>query len=430
MTPPDFSVLLLAWDEADPRVAVLGGAALPPTLPLVYRLAAEQPVVALYPHLPEAPETDTENRPATAASSRTKASAAEDTAADTEISALETAVEAGTPGIRRLDQPVLVARSAPFASLLIGLNELNEADAAQVEAALPAPNPAAQPASALARSQWPTGVNAPQGLSWQTPAAPYLGSSTVAGPPVVAPVPSPRPTPTVREAADLAQAARSWPTGFSPLATAAALAPTDGEAAPDAAEEDTSEAGPTLRPEAFDEPIEEMGPDEASDLSAPEDNLTPDKPAPSASVPELPAPPPPEAVLTARTPALDGLNFRMIEYARQAARLVRNHAEFGVIYAPNWPAWLAALEIRNSTGQPLVLYAASLATDFTSPAERGWLLEIERMALRRARLILVPDDGVGQRMRAQYGTSIGEILVVAAADEDAVQHALQGAATS
>ena len=41
MTLPEFSVLLLAWDDADPSVAVLGGAALPPTLPLVYQLAAQ-----------------------------------------------------------------------------------------------------------------------------------------------------------------------------------------------------------------------------------------------------------------------------------------------------------------------------------------------------------------------------------------------------
>ena len=53
MTPPEFSVLLLAWDDADPTVAVLGGAALPPTLPLVYQLAAQQPVLAVYPHLPD-----------------------------------------------------------------------------------------------------------------------------------------------------------------------------------------------------------------------------------------------------------------------------------------------------------------------------------------------------------------------------------------
>jgi hypothetical protein len=114
----------------------------------------------------------------------------------------------------------------------------------------------------------------------------------------------------------------------------------------------------------------------------------------------------------------------MIQYARQAAQLVRGRTNFGVIYAPNWPAWLAALEIRNSTGQPLVVYAASLAIDFSSPAERGWLLEVERMTLRRARVILVPDESLRHRLREHYGATIGEVRVVLAADEEAVQRVL------
>ena len=114
----------------------------------------------------------------------------------------------------------------------------------------------------------------------------------------------------------------------------------------------------------------------------------------------------------------------MIQYARRAAQLVRDRNDFRVIYAPNWPAWLAALEIRNSSRQPLVLYVASLAADFAAPAERGWLLEVERMTLRRATLILVPDEDLCRRLRAQYGATIGEIRVVAAADEPRVQQVL------
>ncbi|GAC1599484.1 MAG: hypothetical protein NVS3B25_26430 [Hymenobacter sp.] len=103
---------------------------------------------------------------------------------------------------------------------------------------------------------------------------------------------------------------------------------------------------------------------------------------------------------------------------------MRERSDFGVIYAPNWPAWLAALEIRNSTGQPLVLYAASLAADFAIAAERGWLLEVERMTLRRAHVILVPNESLRQRLGEQYGTTIGQVRVVAAADEAAVQRML------
>ncbi|MFC7668094.1 hypothetical protein ACFQT0_12395 [Hymenobacter humi] len=67
MTLSDFSVLLLAWDDADPSVAVLGGTALPPTLPLVYQAAAQQPVVALYPNLPPAKNQPKPQKPNPAA---------------------------------------------------------------------------------------------------------------------------------------------------------------------------------------------------------------------------------------------------------------------------------------------------------------------------------------------------------------------------
>ena len=99
-------------------------------------------------------------------------------------------------------------------------------------------------------------------------------------------------------------------------------------------------------------------------------------------------------------------------------------ADFGVIYAPNWPAWLAALEIRTSSGRPLVLYLASLATDLPSPAEHGYQLEMERMAMRRARLVLVPDDTLHHRLLALYEDAAGKVRVVAATDDAAVQRVL------
>jgi hypothetical protein len=233
--------------------------------------------------------------------------------------------------------------------------------------------------------------------------------------------------PTVREAADLALGTALSTAPAAPVPAAAQ--PSKPPAAEDSALAPDPELAEVLRPAPFDEISPEPGPAEALDLLAPEDDITPDAlpagrppvpPAPEAAQLAPPAPSEPQP----RRPALDGLNYRMIQYARQAAQLVRGQTNFGVIYAPNWPAWLAALEIRNSTGQPLVVYAASLAVDFGSRAERGWLLEVERMTLRRARVILVPDESLRHRLREQYGTTIGEVRVVLAADEEAVQGVL------
>ncbi|MDQ2772541.1 MAG: glycosyltransferase family 4 protein, partial [Bacteroidota bacterium] len=198
---------------------------------------------------------------------------------------------------------------------------------------------------------------------------------------------------------------------------------------------------------AFDETVEEMGAAEASDLDASEDDLTLDEDVPATDSPgavlqvAMPAGTGVSLVassvakaapvttaaraagpgLLPRQPRFDGLNFRMIQYARRAMQLVAGHGDFGVIYAPGWPAWLAALEIRNRTGRPLVLYAAALASDTAAPAERGWLLHIERMALRRARLVLVPDAGMQQQLCTLLGADLGEVRIVPAADETALQ---------
>ena len=448
MTPPDFSVLLLAWDEADPRVAVLGGAALPPTLPLVYHLAAQQPVLAVYPHLPapaEPPQAaaaeTTVTPPASSPANARPAPAAPPTQPEPAEAAPPPAPVAG---VRRLPPPTPSEENAapvPAASFLVGLDDLAAADAPREPDALP--RPAAAPAARP--NQWPTGVHASQRLRGEVPAAPYLGASPApvmvpVAAPVVVPVPTPRPSPTVREAAGLLRAtAPAGPAAPPPGRTApAALPPRMPRQAGDLFFDPDPELPLAFAyaAEIFAEPSEEVGAAEANALEAPEDDLTLDAPPAPAALPALPMAPPaaPEpaepagnlpATRVARLPALDGLNFRMIQYARQAAQLVRGRTDFGVIYAPNWPAWLAALEIRNHSGQPMVLYAAVLAAEFEARAERGWLLEVERMAFRRARLILVPSESQRARLYEHHDAAhIGEVRVVAAADEAAVQAVL------
>ncbi|WP_460616334.1 glycosyltransferase family 4 protein [Hymenobacter ruber] len=456
ITPPEFSVLLLAWDDADPTVAVLGGAALPPTLPLVYQLAAQQPVLAVYPHLPAGggrSEHGTANAPETPKAPATDASVA---ASETPVAANAVAVSAATevaagaadtldsavdgPGLQVLPALVSGMRVAAPAlqSRIIGLAELEAPVPAASPASATPTAPSATPLPTLpatpSRSQWPTGIHAPAlAGQWQAPAAPYLGAGSGGFFPPPPPAP-PQPLAVAKSASAPQTAAVP---GFRQLnGTASAIAaisvptikPRQNPQAGDLNFDPDPELPAVQHPAVFQETTEEVGAGEAADISAPEDDLVPNIPAAEAEVPAVaaPAPIPAEpAVPTVLKPRLDGLNFRMIQYARQAAQLVRGRAaDFGVIYAPNWPAWLAALEIRASSGRPLVLYLAGLATDLPNPAEHGYQLEMERMAMRRARLILVPDEALRRRLLALYEDAAGKVRVVAAGDEAAVQHAL------
>ena len=458
MTPTDFSVLLLAWDDADPAVVVLGGSALPPTLPLVYQLAARHPVLAVYPHLP-APEATA----ALEASATDSAPANAATPAAALFTAPAAANSAATPGPldATADAPGLhlLAAAAPASarpatraggSRLVGLDDLRPA----IQQALPTAHSlmlaaGAAPgagASTAARSQWPAHAGPQLTAAWQVPAAPYAGAAVppAAGVPASASgaargitrarerFPPPPPAPPRQEsatetaAATSASAARSAATE-TPDVLAIRATPTAavswGTAAPAVASAFASTSvSDAAVPAPFDEPVAEMGAAEARDLDAPEDDLVPDTAPPAAAqVATETAAPESAATWAVRQPTLDGLNFRMIQYARRAAQLVDGRQDFGVIYAPGWPAWLAALEIRNRSGRPLVLYVPALASDMAPTAERGWLLGLERMVLRRATLVLVPDTEVLRRLRARHAEALGEVHIVAADDEAAVQ---------
>jgi len=427
MTPLDFSVLLLAWDNADPSVAVLGGSALPPTLPLVYQLATQQPVVAIYPHLPADAQAAANLKPSAPLPGAMPKAAKDSSEGPAAAPTLTAAVP--TPGVRLLPGPAAApedtkgASARPLSSRIIGLEDLLAAPLPPLglEVAPPPTYP-----DAPARSQWPTGAHAPAASQGQAPAAPYIGASSGGLLPqtLLGPTPSARAPQTVREAANLPHGT-ALPTAYSSLATLRL------NASPQAGDLrfDPDPDLPSVRqPAVFSETTQEPGPAEVAALSAPEDNLTLDPTAPAEAgaspTPSVAAPQPDASALLILKPALEGLNFRMIQYARRATQVVRDRRDFGVIYAPNWPAWLAALEIRNSTGRPLALYTAGLAADFATVAERGWLLEVERMTLRRARIILVPNEDVRRRLGEQYGGTIGEVRVVAAADENAVQRVL------
>ncbi len=122
----------------------------------------------------------------------------------------------------------------------------------------------------------------------------------------------------------------------------------------------------------------------------------------------------------------DDLHYRLIQYARFTVPLVAAQAEpFGLVYAADWPTWLAALELRYRCRCPLVLHLPALAHDPAAPAACGWLLELERYALRRAHTVLVATEGLRQQVLAAYPALLPErVAVCNVADAPALAAAL------
>jgi hypothetical protein len=234
---------------------------------------------------------------------------------------------------------------------------------------------------------------------WQAPAAPYVGSSETAT----------EGTPSADDQ-QLSTAANTE-TGYLPH-----------NSPPDLLLHDEQAAEAT-----------EPGADEAHDLDQPADNLTLDESSINgmASLPAYVSPiefSPERATLRSLLSALPeapgDLNFQVIQYTRFATHLALRQ-DFGVIYAPEWHVWLAGLEIRQLTGKPLVLHVHSLALDRNSYDDRGWILELERLALRRATLVLAASQSLSERLQSAYNIAADRIQVVSAHDDEGLTLALR-----
>ncbi|MGI4762968.1 MAG: glycosyltransferase [Janthinobacterium lividum] len=147
-------------------------------------------------------------------------------------------------------------------------------------------------------------------------------------------------------------------------------------------------------------------------------------------LPPTAASPAPAALQPAAThyPAPD-LNYQVIQYARFAVPVALAEADFAVIYAPAWPTWLAAQELRQRTGRPLVLHVSTLAAADDEPVgtATGWMAELQRQALQRADLILTETPALAARLRHELGLPAGLVLAIAAADAVAIAQALHTA---
>ena len=282
-------------------------------------------------------------------------------------------------------------------------------------------NPAGPAPDAIAR----TSFGGP-GRPVATPAAPYLGATPAeaarpaAAPPQAASGPAYRlPVDALRAGHTPTPAAPSALNRAAAVALAVSLAAAAGPA--DTAEPTTgAEPGPA---EAAD--LSTQAPNEAAAPQAAEQRTAP--PVDSAPASAFVAEPLPAAADEAELDAEDvallaagaandaaDLNFRIIEYARHAARRAYE-SNFEVIFAPDWHTWLAGVELRQLTRRPLVLQVTQLATErTTTPAERGWMEALERITLPQADRILVPDEATAARLRQRYRHLASRVYVLPA----------------
>lgn len=132
------------------------------------------------------------------------------------------------------------------------------------------------------------------------------------------------------------------------------------------------------------------------------------------------------SVAAARQYTAPDLNSQVIRYARLAVPMALAEGPYEVIYAPAWPTWLAAMELRQRTPGPLVLHLPALAAGRQSAdTAAGWPAELQRQALRQADLVLVETYALARRLRRELGLGPTTVRVVPTADAAAVARALR-----
>ena len=419
--PAPLAVLVLAWDEATPAVRALVEAA-PAPAP-----AARGSILVLVPQASAPGELSTADSlppPPAANPAPTPPSAALPLAASAAPAAppAQTPVAATTEPLASSPAKVPPTPLAPAGSAVhvLRLSSLGLAELSQ-RAGQPLPAPV-----------WLGAARAP--------AAPYQGATSTAGGGAAAASVLPA---ILTEAKPLAGAALRRPTPpEAPLPPAAPpyvpagfesqgadleadLLPLDAPELPYA--EQARADLPAL-------PTSEAASFSAAQAGWPEALAALRRPVPA---PALPTPPPAGHPAAAGLPArpanpryeAPNLNYQVIQYARFALPVALAAGPYAVIYAPAWPTWLAAQELRQRTGGPLVLHVTTLAAGPDEPlgTATGWMADLQRQALRRADVILAETPALTQRLRQELNLPAAAVRTVPAADAAAIAQALHAA---
>ena len=152
-----------------------------------------------------------------------------------------------------------------------------------------------------------------------------------------------------------------------------------------------------------------------TDLSKSETDLSKSETEPLRDAP-APADPLTEVLAPFQAPFVDPLvvpssNTEVVQFARLAARVASGDA-LDVVYAHDWPTFLAGIEIRLEKKIPLVLHVHSTSYDRHGPPARGWVFELERAAFRAAERVITVSEYAAGVLRTQYGVDAARIQVV------------------
>ena len=118
----------------------------------------------------------------------------------------------------------------------------------------------------------------------------------------------------------------------------------------------------------------------------------------------------PPSLVNNPMPLYEGnLHERVMRYAKYAKAIAANTA-FDLIHAHDWMTWVAAAEIKATSGKPMVLHVHSLEYD-RSQSTQNWIYQLEKETLQQANMVLAVSHYTAQVLEQHYGIAPHKIRV-------------------
>ncbi len=105
------------------------------------------------------------------------------------------------------------------------------------------------------------------------------------------------------------------------------------------------------------------------------------------------------------------LGSKVIEFSKIAAKIALLE-NFDIIHAHDWMTFLAGVEVKKTTGKPLVLHVHALLYDRAGADARGWIYDLEKYGMEEADRVIPVSHYTAEIIANHYGIDPSKIRPV------------------
>jgi glycogen(starch) synthase len=98
-------------------------------------------------------------------------------------------------------------------------------------------------------------------------------------------------------------------------------------------------------------------------------------------------------------------------FGKLAARIAST-LDFDIIHAHDWMTMIAGMEIKRTTGKPLVMHIHSLEVDRGGVESKGWVYQMEKRGMQYADVLMPVSNFTGEIISKYYGINKEKIFPV------------------